>query len=114
MSLNPESRWNDFFAIMTGHAAGRFRDVDVRSPEEWRAGHVEGSVNVPLEKIDTVGEFFPAGTSLLVYGRNEAESSAAKEKLKESGYGDVIAVPGSFEELVARTPTLPVKRGSEP
>jgi len=29
--------------------------VDVRTPNEFRNGHAKGAINVPLDKIDSVG-----------------------------------------------------------
>lgn len=52
--------------------------LDVRSPEEYRSGHIPGAVSFPLEKL--YNNAFPsksAMTPLLVYGR-PASSDAAK------------------------------------
>jgi rhodanese-related sulfurtransferase len=34
--------------------------LDVREPDEWRAGHVEGSRHVPMNSVPTALQFDPA------------------------------------------------------
>ena len=69
--------------------------IDVRSEDEFRSGHVEGSVNIPLqtipgeiEKIKTMGE--PLVLCCLSGGR----SGQAVEFLKQNGFKDVYNAGG--------------------
>ncbi|MDX1608911.1 MAG: rhodanese-like domain-containing protein, partial [Halofilum sp. (in: g-proteobacteria)] len=39
---------------------GETRLIDVRGPEEYRAGHVPGAVNIPLAELDQAGDRLPA------------------------------------------------------
>lgn len=42
--------------------------LDVRTPEEYRDGHLPGAKNLPLDRLDTIAE--PSGSPLFVYCRS--------------------------------------------
>lgn len=94
--------WWSFTDTLGGHASRRFRPVDVRSAEEWNAGHVPRSVNVPLAEIGTLPEILPLGTSLFVYGSTKEESERAQAAVRDLGYDHVIAPPGGYQEMEDR------------
>ena len=50
--------------------------LDVRTPEEYRDGHLPGAKNLPLDRLDTIAE--PAGSPLFVYCRSGARSAQAR------------------------------------
>ena len=58
--------------------------LDVRTPEEYRDGHLPGAKNLPLDRLDTIAE--PAGSPLFVYCRSGARSAQAKARLARAGY----------------------------
>ena len=62
--------------------------VDVRSKEEFDAGHIEGAVNVP---VDTVGahDFGAKDTVLVVYCGSGARSARAASTLVGAGFTQV-------------------------
>lgn len=79
--------------------------VDVRTPEEYRDGHVPGSINVPLQQIEDIElEVAEKGTPLYVYCRSGARSRQAAALLKEMGYEDVHNIGGilDYQGKVAR------------
>lgn len=41
--------------------------VDVRTPEEYAAGHVEGAVNVPVDAIEAGSAALPRDKPVVVY-----------------------------------------------
>ena len=57
--------------------------LDVRTPEEYRDGHLPGAKNLPLDRLDTIAE--PAGSPLFVYCRSGARSAQAKARLAPGG-----------------------------
>ena len=72
--------------------------VDVRTPEEYRDGHVPGSVNVPLQQIEDIElEVAEKNTPLFVYCRSGARSRQATALLKEIGYEDVHNIGGILD-----------------
>lgn len=66
------------------------RLVDVRTPEEFAAGHLEGAINIPVGEVPArLAEFGPKGEPIVVYCRSGARSSRAQKALKEAGYTQV-------------------------
>jgi len=74
--------------------------LDVRTPEEFAEGHVEGAHNVPHDQISarideieqlTGGE---ADTPIVVYCKSGARAGTAKQTLLEHGYSRVTNVGG--------------------
>ena len=70
--------------------------VDVRRPDEFAEGHIEGAINVPNEEIvDEMPEKLPDKDQLLlVYCRTGRRSKEAAEKLAEIGYTNVYEIGG--------------------
>ena len=64
--------------------------VDVRTPEEYREGHIPGSINVPLQQIEDINlEVSDVSTPLYVYCRSGVRSRQATAVLQEMGYEEV-------------------------
>ena len=69
--------------------------LDVRSPQEYREGHIPGSQNVPLQQLDKVEEVTEnKDTVLYVYCHSGARSSQAVSLLKHMGYTNVRNIGG--------------------
>lgn len=69
---------------------------DVRTPAEFAAGHIQGSLNVPNE---TIGSSAPSAlpdldATILVYCRSGARSAQAAKKLLAIGYTNVLDFGG--------------------
>ena len=80
--------------------------LDVRTPQEYREGHIPGSQNVPLQQLDKVEEVAEnMDTALYVYCRSGARSRQAVSLLKAMGYtnvhniGGIAAYHGKVESL---------------
>ena len=59
---------------------GRFQVVDVRYPNEWEAGHIDGAVHIPLDYVlDRVGELDPNRPVVTVCRSGSRSTEAAKE-----------------------------------
>ena len=72
--------------------------VDVRTPEEYRDGHVPGSINVPLQQIEDIElEVAEKNTPLYVYCCSSTRSRQATALLKEIGYEDVHNIGGILD-----------------
>lgn len=60
--------------------------VDVRSPEEYRTGHVEGSINIPLNRIpEKVSELKRKNRPIITCCRSGARSGMAADQLRSAG-----------------------------
>ena len=64
--------------------------VDVRTPGEFAEGHVKGSVNIPLDKVQTQLVQFKNKKNIIVFCRSGARSGQAKNILQQNGFTHVI------------------------
>ena len=69
--------------------------LDVRTPQEYREGHIPGSVNAPLQALGGAGRA-PAGKDvpLFVYCHSGARSRQAVSLLARMGYANVKNIGG--------------------
>ena len=77
--------------------------IDVRSAEEFNAGHLQGAVNIPHDKIiariQAVSPDKNAPVNL--YCRSGRRAEAALTELKNAGYTNVTN-HGGYEDLVKK------------
>ena len=77
--------------------------IDVRSAEEFNAGHLQDAVNIPHDKIiegvKAIGSDKDAPINL--YCRSGRRAEAALTELKNAGYTNVTN-HGGYEDLVKR------------
>lgn len=59
--------------------------IDLRTPEEFRKGHIRGAVNLPYEELEE-GRRPPRGKLLVLYCERGAASLAMGRELAEEGY----------------------------
>jgi len=86
--------------LLSGAAlAGDDKDavwIDVRTPQEYSSGHLDGATNIPHteigDQIASVTEDKSAPIKL--YCRSGGRAGMAKEKLEEMGYTNVENVGG--------------------
>jgi hydroxyacylglutathione hydrolase len=75
--------------------------LDVRGEDEWRSGHVPGSVNVPLGRLDQQAGDFPSGRRVIVHCQTGARAAIAASVLKARGLRDVGVFTGGYAEWTA-------------
>ena len=69
--------------------------LDVRTPQEYREGHIPGSKNVPLQTLDKVTSIAEnKDTVLYVYCYSGARSRQATAMLQHMGYTNVQNIGG--------------------
>ena len=69
--------------------------LDVRTEDEYRGGHIEGSINIPLQKIQNVSEIIKdKNTPLFVFCYSGARSGQAVSYLSKIGYTNVKNIGG--------------------
>ena len=69
--------------------------LDVRTPQEYREGHIPGSQNVPLQQLDNIEEVAEnKETALYVYCHSGARSRQAVSFLMHMGYTNVHNIGG--------------------
>jgi hydroxyacylglutathione hydrolase len=70
--------------------------VDVRSPREFGADHIHGSVNVPVGEIAARAQTIPAGGAIATICEGGYRSTLAASLLAREGVGDVVNVVGGM------------------
>lgn len=73
--------------------------LDVRTQEEYQAGHLAGAVLIPYDKLEAVaGDRLPSdGTEIIVYCRTQNRSGVSLEILATLGYKNVVLLDGGFK-----------------
>lgn len=77
--------------------------IDLRSPQEYQQGHVEGAINIPRGEIAhrISGLVTDLYLPVHLYDSSPGFAGMALEILMEIGYQDVIN-EGSYDSVVAR------------
>ena len=75
--------------------------LDVRSPEEYAAGHVPGAVNVPVTGKGSAGfdktvAAIDRERPVLVHCRSGVRSAKAVEKMRAMGFAHLAEFPGGW------------------
>lgn len=79
--------------------------LDVRTAEEYRDGHIKGSINLPLDRIMTIENTVKdKNTPLFVHCYSGARSGQAVSYLKRMGYVNATNIGGisSYNGKVVR------------
>ncbi|MCL4249046.1 MAG: rhodanese-like domain-containing protein [Anaerolineae bacterium] len=80
------------YDIQSTEAQARLQSVqapyvlDVRTPGEYRQGHIDGAVLIPLDELDRRIQEVPADREILVVCRSGARSGIATSQLRAAGY----------------------------
>ena len=70
--------------------------LDIRTPQEFADGHIQGAVNIPLQQsdfADRVSQLDPKGT-YAVYCRSSSRSKAAVAEMTSAGLTNVYELTG--------------------
>jgi len=76
--------------------------LDVRTPEEFAAGHLQGATNIDVQAADfheRVGELDPEG-SYVLYCRSGSRAGAAADMMADMGFTHLVNA-GGFDSLAA-------------
>ncbi|MBL0311782.1 MAG: rhodanese-like domain-containing protein [Holophagaceae bacterium] len=63
--------------------------VDVRSPSEFRGGHVPGAKNIPLDQIQARSKELDPARPVVLCCASGSRSAMAVSLLKQKGFADV-------------------------
>jgi len=67
--------------------------IDVRSPVEFALGHIDGAINIPLDRIEADIQSVPGihkNSRILLYCRSGQRSETARKILEKQGYKYVL------------------------
>jgi rhodanese-related sulfurtransferase len=77
--------------------------LDVRSPEEYSAGHIPGAINVPYDQIaahlDSLETF--RDREIVVYCRSGRRAGVAEAALAEDGFQQLLDLEGHMQSWQA-------------
>jgi len=77
--------------------------LDVRSPEEYSAGHIPGSINVPYDEIATYLDSLEVfrDREIVVYCRSGRRAGVAEAALTEAGFRQLLDLEGHMQSWQA-------------
>jgi phage shock protein E len=87
-------------SLMAMH--GRFLLVDVRQPEEYAQGHIDGAVLMPLDALPARVAELPRDVKLVVYCRSGHRSAQAVTLLLDRGYSRAVSLNGGYLAWTAK------------
>jgi rhodanese-related sulfurtransferase len=76
--------------------------LDVRSPEEFAAGHVPGAVNIPYDQVAARLAEVPKDKDLVLYCRSGRRVAIAAEVLAQNGYTRLEHLEGDMPAWLAQ------------
>lgn len=89
--------------------------IDVRLPFEYRKGHIENSINIPIKlspkKFIRKVEQFPKESVLLLYCESDVRSISAARRLYDAGYKKIYILEGGTIAWKRRLLPLYTKKG---
>lgn len=94
--------------------------LDVRQPEEYEAGHLEGSFNVPIRELGQNLALLPdLDATIVVICKGGARAALAGASLQILGYSDVKILAGGYDawvgaEMPTTTEAYAVEAGTAP
>jgi phage shock protein E len=63
--------------------------VDVRTQDEYKEGHIDGSLNIPLDEIEKAMSWLIKDVPIIVVCASGSRSAFAKILLEKNGYENV-------------------------
>ena len=90
--------------------------LDIRSPEEYRQGHMDGSINLPLNSLRFQVSSLAPGRQYVIYCQDGRFSTVAAFLLLERGFdaaildGGVKSIPG---KMLTRREVQPQEKGAQ-
>ena len=73
--------------------------IDVRTPQEYKSGHIKGSLNIPLQTLTQNLNKIKQGKPIITCCASGMRSSSAKGILRAKGYTNVHN-GGSWHKLM--------------
>ena len=75
--------------------------LDVRQPEEWNAGHIEGATLIPLGELNSRLSEVPQNVPVVVVCRSGNRSATGRDILLSAGYPSVTSMAGGMKAWAA-------------
>ena len=70
--------------------------IDVRTPSEYKRGHIKGSINIPLQELNKKHKKLNKNNTIITCCASGARSASAKGILESNGFKEVYNGKGSM------------------
>ncbi len=90
--IKPKEYQSTFVEASTPHLL-----VDVRTPQEFNSGYIDGAVNIPLQELAQRADEIPTDQPVVLYCRSGSRSSNAARMLSKAGYEQVYDLGGVID-----------------
>jgi len=91
--------------------------LDVRLPFEYRKGHIEKSINVPIKlnhkKFLRKVSFIPEESVILIYCESDVRSISAARRMYDAGYRNIYILEGGITAWKRKLLPLESERRTE-
>jgi rhodanese-related sulfurtransferase len=84
--------------------------LDVRQPDEWVEGHIEGAILIPLDVLEYRFNEIPKDSEIVVVCRSGNRSAQGRDILLANGFTQVTSMAGGMNAWIADG--LPVVTGN--
>jgi len=88
-TIAPQAYVAQYVDAQVGHVL-----IDVRTPEEFASGYIEGAVNIPLDQISNRLSEIPQDQQVVLYCRSGNRSNQAASILRSAGYSNILDLGG--------------------
>lgn len=75
--------------------------LDVREPDEWAAGHIDGATLIPLGELGARVSELPTDQEIVVVCRSGRRSAEGRDILRQAGLNSVTSMSGGMNAWVA-------------
>jgi len=82
--------------LLAQAASGDMVFIDVREPDEYAEGHIEGMVNMPLSTLEDTYSQLPKDKEIVIICRSGNRSMQAAQLLRDKGYTRLVNVQGGM------------------
>lgn len=75
--------------------------LDVREPDEWAAGHIEGATLIPLGELAARSGELPSDQDIVVVCRSGNRSAQGRDILRDAGFANVTSMAGGMNDWIS-------------
>ena len=76
---------------------------DVRTPEEYRGGHIDHSISLPLQSLEAnIAKYARSkSTEIVVYCQSGGRSAVVASALRNRGFANIVELGGGYDGWLA-------------
>jgi len=97
--ISPDNYVSQYVESSTDHIL-----IDVRTPQEFDSGYIDGAVNIPLDQLEMRLAEIPSDVPVVVYCRSGNRSAQAATILSQNDYTEIYDLGGVISWTAAGYP----------